>query len=171
MTAGVRITALEEHHRREEFDCGVEALNTYLRQYARQNHEKRIARTFAAVDENGGILGYYSLASASIEYRLLPHDYAKRLPRYRSIPAAIIARLAVDRRGQGKGLGTRLLGDALRRVLLASDEIGIKVVLVDAKDEAAKRFYQGFGFRELSDAPMTLFLPSETIVRGLLLTK
>lgn len=167
MTTLLRITAITEDHRREEFDCGVEPLNVYLRQYARQNHEKRIARTFVAVDDSGRVFGYYTLASASVEYSSLPDDYAKRLPRYRHIPAALLARLAIDRSHQRKGLGTRLVGDALRRVLSASNEIGIKVILVDAKDDAAKAFYQGFGFRELDDAPTTLFVPSETIIRAL----
>ena len=157
------ILGIEENHRREEFNCGEEALNTYLRRYARQNHERNIARTFVAVDETDRVLGYYSLASASIEFASLPADLAKRVPRY-PVPAVRIARLAVDRSMHGKGLGAALLANALRRILTASSEVAVKVVLVDAKNERAADFYRHYGFRELNDTPMVLFLPIETII-------
>lgn len=158
----IRILAIREEHRREEFDCGVEALNTYLRRYARQNHEKNIARTYVMVDEAKRVLGYYSLASASIEFGSLPADYAKRLPKY-PVPAVRIARLAVSMTAQGKGLGERLLVDALKRILAVSAEVGVHVVLVDAKNDKAKVFYQRYGFGELYDESATLFMPLETV--------
>lgn len=157
------ILGIEEGHRREEFDCGEEALNNYLRRYARQNHERNIARTFVAVDETDRVLGYYSLASASIEFASLPADLARRVPRY-PVPAVRIARLAVDRSMHGKGLGAALLADALRRILTASSEVAVKVVLVDAKNERAADFYRHYGFRELTDTPIVLFLPIETLI-------
>lgn len=159
------IVAIEDSHRREEFDCGEEALNNYLWRYARQNHERNIARTFVAVDKNERVLGYYSLASASIEFETLPAAHARRVPRY-PVPAVRIARLVVDRSMQGKGLGGTLLADALRRVLTASAEVAVKVVLVDAKNDRAVAFYRRYGFMELSDAPMTLFLPIETVIEA-----
>lgn len=162
----IRILAIREEHRREEFDCGVEALNTYLRRYARQNHEKNIARTYVAVDEAKQVLGYYSLASASIEFESLPADYVKRLPKY-PVPAVRIARLAVSKEAQGKGLGERLLVDALKRILAVSAEVGVHVILVDAKNDKARAFYQRYGFGELYDESTTLFMPLET-VRALL---
>ncbi len=162
----IRILAIREEHRREEFDCGVEALNTYLRRYARQNHEKNIARTYVAVNEAKQVLGYYSLASASIEFESLPEDYAKRLPKY-PVPAVRIARLAVSKTAQGKGMGERLLVDALKRILAVSAEVGVHVVLVDAKNDKAKVFYQRYGFSELHDKSTTLFMPLG-MVRALL---
>lgn len=162
-SGALNILGIEESHRRDEFDCGEEALNGYLRRYARQNHERNIARTFVAADTHARVLGYYSLASASIEFESLPAAFAKRVPKY-PIPAVRIARLAVDRSMKGKGLGGKLLADALRRVLTASSEVAVKVVLVDAKNEAAVAFYRHYGFMELIDAPMTLFLPIETVI-------
>lgn len=160
---GCSILGIEESHQREEFDCGEEALNNYLQRYARQNHERNIARTFVAVDETDRVLGYYSLASASIEFASLPAEVARRVPRY-PVPAVRIARLAVDRSMHGKGLGGALLADALRRILTASSEVAVKVVLVDAKNDSAVAFYRHYGFMELNDSPMTLFLPIETII-------
>ena len=111
----LEIVAIGKGHRREAFDCGEAALNDYLRRYARQNHERNLARSFVAVDAGKRVLGYHSLASAAVEFESLPPDYAKRLPRY-PVPAVRIARLAVDRAMQGKGLGERLLADALKRI-------------------------------------------------------
>ena len=162
----LEIVAIGKGHRREAFDCGEAALNDYLRRYARQNHERNLARSFVAVDAGKRVLGYYSLASAAVEFESLPPDYAKRLPRY-PVPAVRIARLAVDRAMQGKGLGERLLADALKRILASAGAIGIKVVLVDAKSEGARAFYRRYGFLELADDPMTLFLPVETIGKAL----
>lgn len=159
------VLGIEESHRREEFDCGEEALNHYLRRYARQNHEHNIARTFVAVDETDRVLGYYSLASASIEFVSLPADVARRVPRY-PVPAVRIARLGVDRSMHGKGLGGTLLANALRRILTASSEVAVKVVLVDAKNDRAADFYKRYGFRELTDTPMILFLPIETVIEA-----
>lgn len=153
---------MAEECRREEFDCGIEALNEYLRRFARQNHERNIARTFVAVDARNRIWGYYSLSSASIEFEALPLEAVRRLPKY-PVPAVRLARLAVDRGMRGSGLGGRLLVDALRRVLSVSAEIGIKVVLVDAKNREARGFYRHYGFLELRDQSMKLFLPIETV--------
>lgn len=161
MADTLKIIPIGEECRREDFDCGVEALNTYLRHYARQNHEKNIARTFVAVVDDNRVRGYYSLASAGIEFGSLPADRAKRLPKY-PIPAVRIARLAVDRVFQGKGLGARLLIDALKRVLAVSAEIGVYVVLVDAKNDQAKAFYRRYGFIDFADEPKTLFLALDT---------
>lgn len=161
----IEILGIEECHRREGFDCGEEALNSYLRRYARQNHERNIARTFVFVDKNNRVLGYYSLASASIEFESLPAAHAKHAPKY-PVPAVRIARLAVDRSIKGKGLGGKLLADALQRILTASSEVAVKVVLVDAKNEAAIEFYRHYGFMGLVDAPKTLFLPIETVIKA-----
>lgn len=140
-----------------------EALNHCLRRYARQNHERNIARTFMAVNKNDQMLGCYSLASARIEFEALPADQARRVPRY-PVPVVRIVRLAVDRSMQGKGLGGTLLADALRRILTASAEVTVKVVLVDARNDRAVALCRRYGFMGLNDAHVTLFLPIETVI-------
>ena len=164
-SGALEILWVEENHRRAEFDCGEETLNGYLRRYARQNHERNVARTFVAVDKHNRVLGYYSLASASIEFDSLPAAYAKRVPKF-PVPAVRIARLAVDRSVKGEGLGGKLLADALQRILTASSVVAVKVALVDAKNEAAVEFYRHYGFMGLADAPMTLFLPIKTFIKA-----
>lgn len=161
----LKIIDIGEECRREDFDCGIDALNLYLRRYARQNHERNIARSFVAVDGGNRVVGYYSLASASIEFDSLPREQFRRVPRY-PIPAARIARLAVDRSMQGKGLGAKLLVDGLKRVLSAARDLGIKVVVVDAKDDVAVGFYRHFEFIPLENQPLTLFLPIETVMQA-----
>lgn len=166
MLEGIRIVDLSEDSRRDEFDCGIEQLNTFLKRYARQNQEIHIARSFAAVDLNNRVVGYYSLASASVAFQSLPEHATKGLPKY-PIPAVRLARLAVDRGHQGKGLGETLLVDALHRIISVSKDIGVKVVLVDAKNENAKTFYQKYDFIQFGDQPNTLFLPIETAITAL----
>jgi GNAT superfamily N-acetyltransferase len=103
------------------------------------------------------IVGYYTLASASLLLAGLPPETARRLPRYPSIPAVRLGRLAVDRDFRGQGLGGALLADGLARAARA--EIAAFAMTVDAKDEAALRFYMHHGFIPLPDTPTTLFLP------------
>ena len=101
--------------------------------------------------------GYYTLASASLVLAALPPQTARRLPRYPSIPAVRLGRLAVDQAFRGQGLGSALLADALARA--ARSEIAAFARTVDAKDEAALAFYLHHEFIPLLDSPMTLFLP------------
>jgi len=161
----LRIEPISKSHLRKDFNCTRPSLNEYLQQFARQNDERNIAKTFVGVDDNNRVLGYYSLSATSIEFEELPEDLAKRLPCY-PIPGAVIGRLAVDSSVEGQGLGARLLIGALQRILAASDEMAIKVVLVDAFDESAKDFYLHFGFIELPGHDLKLFLPIETIVKA-----
>ncbi len=158
----LRTEPISKTHQRKQFCCGKPELDTYLAHYARQNDEKNLAKTFVAVNVENQVLGYYSLSSARIEFEELPPELSQQLPAY-PIPAALIARLAVDESTQGEGLGARLLIDALRRILSASEEIAVKVVLVDALDQSAKDFYQHYGFMAVPGQEMKLFLPIETI--------
>ncbi|MDH5634099.1 MAG: GNAT family N-acetyltransferase [Gammaproteobacteria bacterium] len=158
------IEPLGKRHSRSAFDCGNPGLNEYLANHARQNDTNNLARTFVAVDEHDVVLGFYCLSAASVDFENLPTDMTKRLPRY-PVPAALIGRLACDQSVQGQGLGAHLLISALQHILLASEELGIKVALVDAIDENAKRFYQHFGFLPLRGHEMKLFLPIETIAQ------
>ncbi|WP_197722157.1 GNAT family N-acetyltransferase [Sulfuriflexus mobilis] len=156
------IEPIHKQHRRKAFDCGKPGLNEYLSRFARQNDKKNIAKTFVAVDDDGLVKGYYSLCTSQVEFEELPDSFSGSLPEY-PIPAALVARLAVDRGALGQGLGARLLIDALQRVLTASAEMAVKVVIVDALDDEARRFYEHYGFMALPGQEYKLFLPIETI--------
>ncbi len=158
----LRIEHLQKHHIRNRFDCGESTLNDYLVQYARQNDERNIARTFVAVASDACVQGFYTISAADIEFSECPDKFTKHLPKY-PLPAARIGQLAVDRSTQGHGLGARLLIDALQRIYTTSDEIGIKIILVDALNEKACAFYTHFGFVSLPGNEFRLFLPVETV--------
>jgi GNAT superfamily N-acetyltransferase len=151
-------------HDREAFDCGEAALNEFLRRYARKSHELGGAKTFLAIDDGDQktILGFYSLSPASVAYARTPEVARRGLARY-DVPAFRLARLAVDRRMQGQGLGGQLLLAAGRRCLLASAEVGGVALLIDAKNERAARWYAGYGAVPMLDAPLSLLLPLKTI--------
>ncbi len=155
---------IHKTHDREAFDCGEKALNDFLRRYARKSHELGGAKTFLAIDnaETEAILGYYSVAPASIEYTRTPETVRRGLARY-DVPGFRLARLAVDRRFQGQGLGGQLLLAAGRRCLLASAEVGGVVLLIDAKNERVAGWYASYGAVSLLDAPLSLLLPLATI--------
>jgi GNAT superfamily N-acetyltransferase len=162
----------EEGIRKEQdrtaFDCGEEALNEFLRRYARQSHERGGAKTFLAIDDADGktILGFYSLSPASLSYARTPEIVRRGLPRH-DVPGFRLGRLAVDRRYQGQGIGGQLLLSAGRRCLLAAAEVGGVMLVIDAKNERAGRWYAGYGALPLVDAPLTLVLPLATIAAAL----
>jgi len=159
------IELLGPHHDRVSFSCGEPTLDSYIRRQAAQEAWRRVARVFvAAGDTPGEIAGYYTLSAASFEEDELPMGMAKRLPHY-PVPAAVIGRLAVDRRRQGRGLGETLLLDAIRRVARASATIAVYAIVVDAKHDRARAFYQRYGFRAFASLPHRLFLPLQTFER------
>lgn len=147
-------------HDRKGFDCGAPALDQYLRTKVGQDVRRRVAGCFVAVDKAGCVAGFYTVAASAIVPTDLPEALARRLPRYASIPAYRIGRLAVDRRFQGRKLGAALLADAFIRVSTA-DAAGYALV-ADAKDERAADFYRRHGFIEFSGHPLSLFLPLAT---------
>ena len=151
-------------HDREAFDCGDEALNEFLRRHARKSHERGGAKTFLAIEDSGAksILGYYSLSPASVDYARTPQIVTRGLARH-EVPGFRLARLAVDRRWQGQGIGGQLLLSAGRRCLLAASEVGGVVLVIDAKNERVARWYATYGAVPLLDAPLTLLLPLATI--------
>jgi GNAT superfamily N-acetyltransferase len=135
---------LEASHDLSAFDCGAPALDEYLKKYALVNPQNQSARTY--VTRRGeAVVGYYSLAAGSVGREETPTRVARGLARH-PIQVIQLARLAVDRGEQGKGLGAALLKDALLRAAQASDLIGCRAVLVHAKDQTAKVFYQRYGF-------------------------
>jgi GNAT superfamily N-acetyltransferase len=120
-----------------------------------------MAAPFVLVLRGGTIAGYYTLSSTSVEIAELPAQTARKLPRYPLVPATLLGRLAVDRRHQGKGYGRYLLADALYRA--SRSEIASFAVVVDAKDEGARRFCERESFLPLLDQPMKLFRPMADI--------
>jgi GNAT superfamily N-acetyltransferase len=151
-------------HDRQSFDCGDGELNEFLRKHARQSHERGGAKTFAAIADfdRKTILGFYSLSPASIEYARSPELIRRGLARY-DVPGFRLARLAVDWRLKGQGLGGQLLIAAGRRCLRAAVEVGGVMLLIDAKNENVAKWYRLYGAVPLEDAPLTLMLPLSTI--------
>lgn len=147
-----------------EFDCGDETLNEWLVKRALKNQRTGGSRTFVVCDNNK-VVGYYALASGSIERAEAPKNIARNMPQ--PIPAMVLARLAIDISWQGKKVGSSLLKDALLRVLAVSKNVGVRVVLVHAISEEAKIFYQRYGFLDSPIDPMTLMLPISHIEQQL----
>ncbi len=150
-------------HDRAAFSCGVEPLDRYLKQQAGQDLRHRLAAVFVAVPANAPstIAGFYTLSMSSIEPTGLPADVTKRMPRYRRLPVALIGRLAVNLRYRRRGLGELLLQDALYKSL--QSDIAAMAVIVDAKDDAARQFYEHYEFRRFLDDEYRLFLHMKTI--------
>lgn len=163
--SSVVIELLGPHHERGTFSCGVPTLDTYLRQQASQDMRRRVGRVYVALGNGPTVIaGYYSLSAASFERNDLPPEQAKRLPHY-PVPAGVIGRLAVDRTYQGRGLGELLLLHAVRQVVEAGKRMGVYAVIVDAKDESAKAFYERYGFVTFPGGSRRLFLPIDTFVK------
>jgi GNAT superfamily N-acetyltransferase len=153
--------ALKPEQDLSAFDCGKPALNDWLRNRALKN-ESRFSRTYV-VCEGKKVIAYVCISAGAVERAAVPGRLRRNAPD--AIPVSVIGRLAVSREHSGKGLGADLLSDALRRIALASQSIGIGAVLVHAKDGAAKRFYMKCAeFIEYPQDSRTLFLPIETVV-------
>lgn len=157
----LRVEPLTSSHDRSAFDSGVEPLDRYLRTQAGQDARKNMAAPFVLVLPDRMVAGYYTLSSTSVQLGELPEQTVRKLPRYPLIPATLLGRLAVDRRQQGKGYGRFLLADALYRA--ARNEIASFAVIVDAKDDNARRFYERESFLPFPDQPMKLFRPMADI--------
>ena len=139
-------------HRREEFDCGVDALNDYLKKRARKEMDAGLAVCFVAVPESdqGCIAGFYTLSAATILTTALPEAVTKKLPRYGEFPATLLGRLARSTAFKGLGLGDRLMMSAFARATHAAEDVASWAIVTDPKDDKARRFYEEFGFSELS---------------------
>jgi len=163
--AAWRIEPLARGHDRAAFTCGVAPLDEYLKKYARQNADLDYGRTFVLVREGESrIFGYYTLSAGAIAREHLPLEEAPRLPKY-PVPVAHLGRLARDREVGGKGLGSVLLADALRRAYRVSKDLALYAVDAVAKDARAKAFYVDHGFHELRDDPLHVFLSMKTIAK------
>jgi GNAT superfamily N-acetyltransferase len=158
------IGPLSSKHDRSSFTCGVEPLDRYFHQQASQDIRRRIATCFVIADAaTGAIAGYYTLAATNVQLRDLPEAIASKLPRYATIPAVLVGRLAVATSFQGRKLGAVLLGDAVIRTAIA--DIATFAIVVDPKDDNAHRFYRHHGFIELPQPERRMFIPVETALR------
>lgn len=150
-----RIAKLAQHHDAAGFDCGTVALNNFISLYAWPGQRANISQTYvAAVEET--IVGYHTLVVGQVSYEDAPERLAKGLPRH-PIPVLLLARLAIDRNWQGKGLGAALVADAIRRTLQVADIAGVRALLVHAKDQTAKGFYAHLGFEPFPGEPLVLY--------------
>ena len=159
--APFELALLNGAHKRTAFNSGSAPLDRYLREQVAQDVRRRVAACFVAATDGKRIAGYYTLASASLLLAELPTSTGRKLPRYPTVPAVRMGRLAVDQGFKGQGLGSALLADALGRA--ARSEVAAYALMVDAKDDAAENFYQHHGFIALPDSPRTLFLPLATV--------
>jgi GNAT superfamily N-acetyltransferase len=156
----------EEHaldvsqHERARFSCGVAPLDDFLQRFATQQIKKNITNVWVVVhsDAPRTILGFYTLSAAQVDASALSERDRKSLPRY-PIPCFRVGRLAVSAAHQGQGLGKLLVGLAVSRCIEAQRQVAAYAVLVDAKDEKAKAFYEHFGFVAFANAGLTLYLP------------
>jgi predicted N-acetyltransferase YhbS len=146
---------LGDDHDLSEFDCGEPALDDWLREQARTNEKTGASRTFVVCAE-GRVVGYFALANGSVEREIARGRVGRGMPN--PVPVMVIGRLAVDRKYQERGIGRALLKDAVWRTLQAAQHAGIRAILVHAKSEDAKRFYERCGFAASPVAPMTLMI-------------
>ncbi|MCY7337088.1 MAG: GNAT family N-acetyltransferase [Chamaesiphon sp.] len=152
------IELLNKSHDREQFDCGVEVLNQFLRSTARQHIQKGISRTFVLIEQDlsQSIIGFFTLTICEVRREKLPGSIAKKYPS--QVPGVKLARLAVARQWQRQGIGEILMVEAMQRALLVADTAGGIGLFVDAKDEVAHSYYARYGFITLEDNPLEMFL-------------
>jgi GNAT superfamily N-acetyltransferase len=164
MTDPLRIEKLQPHHNVAGFDCGNEGLNRFLTRFALTNQRAGAAQTYIALSGEA-VVGYYSLAVGEVAHDHAPERLTKGLARH-PVPVMLLARLAVSRDWQRRGLGAGLLKDAMLRTLQAADIAGIRAFVVHAKDDHARRFYEHFGFIASPTDPLHLHLLIQEIRRS-----
>ena len=136
---------LAAQHRPEGFDCGKPALNDWLLRHARQAQGSGSAKTFVVAEDDGRVAGYFSLTVGQVDTLEAPERIRKGLGQY-PVPVVILARLAVSREHQGRGIGVGMLQDAIRRTMLIAEQAGIRAMLTHPIDDDAAKFYTRFGF-------------------------
>ncbi len=161
-----REEAISRAHDRRGFDCGEPALNGFLQQHARQSHDSGGAKTWCAVI-GVEVLGYYSILPGQVDFDLLPLAERPRGLGRHAIGAFRLARLAVALPWQRRGIGAQLLSHAISRCMRAASDVGGNALLIDAKDDAAARWYAQFGAFSLLDRPHALVLPFGTYADAL----
>jgi len=156
--AGFSVEPLEKSHDRSAFRSGVEAVDVWLKRRARQSQEKRLSVTRVLVERRRRVAGYYTLAMGQVSFDELPHDISRKLPSA-LLPIVTLAWLGLDEGHQGRGLGERLLAQALSDCHRAGLMMPFVAVLLDCATPRAKAFYGRYDFEELPGHPMTLALP------------
>jgi GNAT superfamily N-acetyltransferase len=165
--SGLRaITKLRKEHEVDGFDCGKDALNRFLRQHAWANQQANAAQTYVLA-EGTKVLGYYSLAAGSVTHDTAPRRVAAGQARH-PISVVLLARLAVNKTLLKQGAGAALLKDALVRVSNAADIVGARALLVHAKDDEARSFYEHFDFEPSPSDPLHLYLLMKDIRAAIL---
>lgn len=158
------IEPLARHHERGAFSSGAASLDRYLHQQARQDMKRRAAAVFVLVgDSPDQIAGYYTLSATGVLLSDMPPNVVRRLPRYPVVPAILLGRLAVDTRFRGRRYGELLLLDALYRSWRNSTEIGAAAIIVDAKGDEPRTFYERYGFVRFPTIASRLFLPMSAV--------
>jgi hypothetical protein len=155
-------------HDRKAFDCGDAMMNDFLRRFARQSHEHNASKTFCAIDgaTPGKILGFYTITPSAVAHADVPAAMTRGLARH-EVSGFKLARLATDITVAGRGLGGQLLAAAALRCLRIASEAGGVLLIIDAKNERAARWYASYGAVPLQDAPLTLVMPLATFARDL----
>lgn len=149
----------------KKFDCGTEVLNEFLSRYSFKNDILGIGKTFVAFNKNEDVVGYFTLAAAQVLFEDIPDNYRAKLPRY-PIPALRIARLAVGKNLQGKGIGKWLLTQAFIKIIHVAEITGLYFIIVDAK-ETSKSFYEHYGFIKFNDKEFSYFLTVDTVRKAM----
>lgn len=155
---------LNSTHKKSDFSCGKEMLDTYIQKQANQDVKRKLSACFVINEtETNLIKGYYTLSNNSVASEFIPEQIKKKLPRsYETIPTTLLGRLAIDDRFQGQGIGKLILIDALKRSCEISKTIGSFAVVVDPIDQEAENFYNKYEFIKLPDSGK-MFLPMKTI--------
>lgn len=159
---GYRLERLARIHPRRAFRSGRQAIDDWLVTRALQNQDKHLSVTKVLVGQAGAIAGFYTLATGQVDFGDLPADLARHLPR-RFLPVAILAWLGVSQDLQGRGLGQRLLAQALRDCHEAGKTFAFIAVIIDCVDARAKAFYQKWDFRELPGSPYRLYFAAKQL--------
>lgn len=148
----------------KSFSCGNQDLDRFLTKYALINDQNGYGKTFL-LEDNGRVVGFFTLCSSSIKCEEFPTFNSHLLPRY-PIPCIRIARLAVQKESQGKGIGKELLKQAFLRILNVATTVGVRLIVVDAK-ESSKSFYEKYGFMRLKNDKLTYYLLVDTLIEAI----
>lgn len=159
---------IAKSHDRKSFDCGDDAMNDFLRRFARQSHEQNASKTFCTIDEAapGRILGFYTITPSAVSHADVPAAMTRGLAQH-EVSGFRLARLATDMTVTGQGLGGQLLAAAALRCLRITTEVGGVLLIIDAKSERAASWYASYGAQPLEDTPLTLVMPLATFARDL----
>ena len=155
-----------DKHDRTAFSCGVEQVDNYFKKTGNKLQKADNVRLFVMTASSNEVIGFYAINAHAVRYEELPNKYARSRPSHGNIPAAYISMIGRDKRYSGQSYGADLLVDALRRLAMAADQLGISIVMLDVLDcgdatKTARRktLYESYGFQPLKSSPLRMFLP------------